>query len=144
MSVKPPGCLAIFSTAIFLLAASASADRLFIKDGTKADGTYLGGSGASIQFRMNDESVKTYDLSSLEWIYLSSRPATQPVSPAGSNSATGSTTTNSALVPANTGSNVPQDQAQLALDFHNQKRRVVGSPALQWCDATRSLRAEVG
>jgi pathogenesis-related protein 1 len=98
----------------------------------KADGTYPGGSGASIQFRMNDESVKTYDLSSIEWIYLSPRPATQAVSPAGSNSATGSTTTNSALVPANTGSNVPQDQAQLALDFHNQKRRDVGSPPLEW------------
>jgi pathogenesis-related protein 1 len=38
----------------------------------------------------------------------------------------------SPTVPANTGSNVPQDQAQAALDLHNAKRHDVGTPPLQW------------
>ena len=73
--------LTILSTTVFLLTASASADRLFLQDGTKVDGTYLGGSGGSIQFRMNDGTVKSYDLSSIQWIYLSQKPATQPAQP---------------------------------------------------------------
>jgi pathogenesis-related protein 1 len=36
------------------------------------------------------------------------------------------------MVPAVTGSTVPQDQAQLALDLHNAKRKDVGAPPLQW------------
>lgn len=35
-------------------------------------------------------------------------------------------------VPASTGSKLPQDQAQAALDFHNDKRREVGVPPLLW------------
>lgn len=37
-----------------------------------------------------------------------------------------------AAVPSNTGSNVPQAQAQAALEFHNAKRHDVGVPPLQW------------
>lgn len=134
MSVTTLRRLTILSITVFLLTASASADRLFLQDGTKVDGTYLGGSGASIQFRMNDGNVKSYDLSSIQWIYLGQRPAStsHSQSPAGPRPSAGGTNANSAVVPANTGSNVPQDQAQLALDFHNQKRLEVGSPALQW------------
>jgi len=36
------------------------------------------------------------------------------------------------VVPSNTGSNVPQAQAQQALDLHNAKRQAVGVPPLQW------------
>jgi pathogenesis-related protein 1 len=141
MSVKTLRRLTILSTTVFLLAASASADRLFFQDGTKVDGTYLGGSGGSIQFRMNDGTVKSYDLSSIQWIYLSQKPTqagtsnpstSQPQSPAGPHPSPSGTNATSAVVPSNTGSDVPQDQAQLALDFHNQKRRDVGSPPLQW------------
>ena len=105
------------------------------------DGTYLGGSGGSIQFRMNDGTVKSYDLSSIQWIYLSQKPTqagtsnsstSQPQSPAGPHPSPSGTNAASAVVPSDTGSDVPQDQAQLALDFHNQKRRDVGSPRLQW------------
>jgi pathogenesis-related protein 1 len=35
-------------------------------------------------------------------------------------------------VPAITGSNVPQAQAQAALDFQNAKRHDVGVPSLEW------------
>ncbi len=35
-------------------------------------------------------------------------------------------------VPASTGSNVNQVDAQQSLDFHNAKRQTVGSPPLQW------------
>jgi pathogenesis-related protein 1 len=132
----------IFSATVFLLAGLASADRLFLRDGTQMDGTYLGGAAGSIQFRLNDGTVTNYDLSSIQWIYVSQRSATpantsrpstsQPASPAGSHPATGSANAPSTVVPSNTGSDVPQDQAQLALDFHNQKRRDVGAPALQW------------
>jgi len=38
----------------------------------------------------------------------------------------------SPAVPGNTGSRVTQQQAQLALDFHNAKRKDVGAPPLQW------------
>ena len=38
----------------------------------------------------------------------------------------------SVVVPAITGSNVLQDQAQIALDFQNEKRHDVGVPPLQW------------
>lgn len=141
MSVKTLRRLTILSTTVFLHAASASADRLFLQDGTKVDGTYLGGSGGSIQFRMNDGTVKSYDLSSIQWIYLSQKPTqagtsnsstSQPQSPAGLHLSPSGTNAASAVVPSDTGSDVPQAQAQLALDFHNQKRRDVGSPPLQW------------
>jgi len=45
------------------------------------------------------------------------------------------------VVPLITGSNVPRDQAQQALDFHNAKRRDVGAPPLQW-SATLALNAQ--
>ena len=35
-------------------------------------------------------------------------------------------------VPATTGSNVSQSDAQAALDFHNKVRKDVGTPALEW------------
>lgn len=35
-------------------------------------------------------------------------------------------------VPAVTGSSLPRDQAQDALDYHNTRRHEVGSPQLQW------------
>jgi pathogenesis-related protein 1 len=35
-------------------------------------------------------------------------------------------------VPPASGSNLSQDEAQVALDFHNKVREDVGSPALQW------------
>jgi pathogenesis-related protein 1 len=35
-------------------------------------------------------------------------------------------------VPSNTGSSIPQAQAQAALDFHNAKRHDVGVAPLQW------------
>jgi pathogenesis-related protein 1 len=35
-------------------------------------------------------------------------------------------------VPSDTGSKVPQAQAQAALDYHNKVRKDVGSPPLQW------------
>jgi pathogenesis-related protein 1 len=35
-------------------------------------------------------------------------------------------------VPSDTGSKVPQAQAQAALDFHNKVRKDVGAPPLQW------------
>jgi pathogenesis-related protein 1 len=38
----------------------------------------------------------------------------------------------SAAVASRTGSKVPQDQAQAALDFQNSKRQDVGVPPLQW------------
>jgi pathogenesis-related protein 1 len=134
--------LTILSTTFFLCAGLASADRLFLRDGTKVDGTYVGGAAGSIQFRLGDGTVKSYDLSSIQWIYVTQRPATpagtskspasQPASPAGPHPASSGTSATSAVVPSSTGSDVPQDQAQLALDFHNQKRRDVGSPPLQW------------
>ncbi len=37
-----------------------------------------------------------------------------------------------ASVPVDTGSKVPQAQAQAALDFHNKVRKEVGAPPLQW------------
>jgi uncharacterized protein YkwD len=43
-----------------------------------------------------------------------------------------STTMWAQKVPANTGSKVPQDQAQEALDFHNKARKDVGNPPLEW------------
>ena len=36
------------------------------------------------------------------------------------------------VVPAVTGSALPRDQAQEALDYHNTRRHEVGSPQLQW------------
>lgn len=36
------------------------------------------------------------------------------------------------VVPSDTGSSVPQDQAQLALDFHNKVRQDVGAAPLEW------------
>ncbi len=36
------------------------------------------------------------------------------------------------MVSADTGSTVPRDQAQAALDFHNKVRKEVGAPPLQW------------
>jgi pathogenesis-related protein 1 len=36
------------------------------------------------------------------------------------------------VVPPDTGSKVPRDQAQAALDFHNKVRKDVGAPPLQW------------
>jgi pathogenesis-related protein 1 len=41
-------------------------------------------------------------------------------------------TTPTPTVPSSTGSNVPQAQAQAALDFHNAKRHDVGVAPLQW------------
>src|SRR5271155_1204223 len=41
----------------------------------------------------------------------------------------------SPAVPPKTGSNVPPDEGQQALDFHNARRRDVGAPALVWSDA---------
>ncbi len=35
-------------------------------------------------------------------------------------------------VPSSTGSSVSQEEAQIALDYHNKVRDDVGSPALQW------------
>jgi len=45
------------------------------------------------------------------------------------------------VVPLLTGSNVPTDQAQQALDFHNAKRSDVGAPPLQW-SAALALNAQ--
>ncbi|MGC4022624.1 MAG: CAP family protein [Cyclobacteriaceae bacterium] len=36
------------------------------------------------------------------------------------------------VVPQKTGSNVSQEDAQAALDFHNKARKDVGSPPLEW------------
>jgi pathogenesis-related protein 1 len=45
---------------------------------------------------------------------------------------TSATTSTAPRVPSNTGSSVPQAQAQAALDFHNAKRKDVGVAPLQW------------
>jgi pathogenesis-related protein 1 len=130
--------LTVVSTTLLLLTAPASADRLFLRDGTKLDGTYLGGAADSIQFRLSDGTVQSYDLTSIQWLYMSQRAATPVKSPKSSaapgtpSSTAGISNATAAVVPSNTGSNLPQDQAQLALDFHNQKRRDVGAPALEW------------
>lgn len=55
--------------------------------------------------------------------------------------ASGSAQGVTAAVPSNTGSNVPQAQAQAALDFHNAKRHDVGVPPLQW-SATLAAAAQ--
>ena len=43
------------------------------------------------------------------------------------------------VVPSNTGSRVPQAQAQAALDFHNKVRAEVGAPPLQWSPALAAV-----
>jgi len=150
MSVTTLRTLIILSTTVFMLGLqrprTGSSFRM-----EKVDGTYLGG---SIQFRMNDGTVKSHDLSSIQWIYLSQKPATQagttnsstsqPQSPAGPRPSPEGTNTSSAVVPSNTGSDVPQDQAHLAFDFHNQKRQNVGSPPLQWSTELAAYAQEVG
>jgi pathogenesis-related protein 1 len=63
---------------------------------------------------------------------LASRPVSQPGSPAVLGRASSSEPGQSTAVPSNTGSRVPPDQAQLALDFQNAKRRDVDAPPLEW------------
>jgi uncharacterized protein YkwD len=53
--------------------------------------------------------------------------------------ASGSAPGLAAVVPSNTGSNVPQAQAQAALDFHNAKRHDVGTPPLLWSVALAAV-----
>jgi len=60
------------------------------------------------------------------------RLASGSASPAAPGRVAGSEAGQSTAVPSSTGSRVPPDQAQLALDFQNAKRREVGVPPLQW------------
>ena len=131
---------AIILAATFLVHGSAFADRLYLLNGTQMVSSYLGGSAGYVQFRSGDGTVQNYNLSSVQWINISAR-ATPPAgssstspsaSPNASAPASGSVQGQSATVPSNTGSNVPQAQAQLALNFHNAKRHDVGAPPLQW------------
>ncbi len=46
--------------------------------------------------------------------------------------ASAQTPVDTSTVPAQTGSKLPKAEAQAALDFHNAKRREVGSPPLVW------------
>ncbi len=134
--------LAIVLAISFLLQRSAFADRLILVNGTQIVGTYLGGSAGYVQFRSSDGIVQNYNLSAIQWINISARTTAPsgsststtppPASPNTSSPASVSVQGQSAPVPSNTGSNVPQAQAQLALNFHNAKRHDVGSPPLQW------------
>jgi uncharacterized protein YkwD len=126
---------------IFFLQGSAFADKLYLLNGTQVVGTYLGGTAGYVQFRSGDGTVQNYNLSSVQWINITPRaggPAGSPTSSAppsssSNNSAPASPSTQGqSMVPSNTGSNVPQAQAQLALNFHNAKRHDVGAPPLQW------------
>jgi pathogenesis-related protein 1 len=138
--VKTLAKIVAVSAMAVLLEGLAFSDTLFLKDGTKISGTYLGGSKAYVQFRIGNGTLMNYPLSSINWIHIDqsapapadpspSSPSSSPVRPPVGQS---SAPVRSSAVPANTGSNVPQDQAQAALDFQNSKRRDVGSPPLEW------------
>lgn len=132
--------LVAVSAMVFMLEGLAFADILFLKDGTQISGTYQGGSTANVQFRLDNGTSMNYPLSSIKWIYIAQSaptpaapsPSSPSSSPARRLPGQSSAPSNSSMVPANTGSNVPQDQAQAALDFHNSKRRDVGAPPLEW------------
>ena len=51
--------------ALFLLSALASADTLMLRNGTRVDGSYLGGDNRSVRFAVYDR-VNTYSLSEVE------------------------------------------------------------------------------
>ena len=118
-----------------LLTGSALADRLYLVNGTQIPGNFVAASASTVQFQTTDGVTRTYPRSGVQWIYFGQAPsvpavpsASSTTSPAsGSNGAQGQS-----AVPSNTGSSVPQAQAQAALDFHNAKRQAVGVAPLQW------------
>jgi len=130
-------CISIF----VLFSGWALADRLFLVDGTQIPGTAVAVSASSVQFKTTDGVTHTYPRSTVQWINFSQTPPA-PSSPSATsaNSSTNSPGATSAwngaqgqiAVPSNTGSNVPQAQAQAALAFHNAKRQAVGVGPLQW------------
>lgn len=130
-------CISLFA----LFAGSALADRLYLVDGMQIPGTAVAVSATSVQFKTTDGVTHTYPRSSVQWINFGQTPAA-PTSPSGTagdsstNSPAATLASNGAqgqtAAPSNTGSNVPQAQAQAALAFHNAKRQAVGVGPLQW------------
>jgi pathogenesis-related protein 1 len=139
----------LFRTILLLAAvactldAQTTSDWLFLSNGAKIQGTFISGDSQKIRFRSADGTTTDYNRADVNWIKLGSAAdasSSAAQSPADSNptptpqpgSVSNCMKDPPPNVPANTGSNVPVDQARLALQFHNCARAEVGTSPLMW------------
>src|SRR5438094_6925921 len=79
-----------FALALVLFAVPAFSDTLVLKSGERVSGYYEGGSARVIKFRMNDGSVKDFDLLSIQQIQFGDEKTAATPSPSRSTSSNSS------------------------------------------------------